>query len=131
MTKANDPRIAKALARHFAETREEGLTEGLTMLRRILEPRGAAARRAFLKLFRRHLRRALAQSELVVEHTGDIPPASLEHIRQSLDPQGNRIRSVRTVSNPALIGGLRLTLGDDVHDASIAGRLQHLQESVI
>lgn len=130
MTTANDPRTAKLLARHFAETREQGISEGMATLRKILAPRSAASRRAFLKLFRRHLRRALAQSELLIEHAGDLPPSTIDTLRRSLDPDGGRIHAVRTQPNPALIGGLRLTLGDDVYDASIAGTLTKLSQAV-
>ena len=80
----------------------------------------------FLKHYRRLIARQLARHEARVEHAGAIDAAILDAISTTLSRQYRRPITAAAQPNPALIAGLRIRVGDDLYDTSIAGRLAAL-----
>ena len=57
----------------------------------------------------------------------DLAPAQLERLRAGLAKSYGRELRVNLVVDPALIGGVRVQIGDDVIDGSVASRLNELR----
>lgn len=87
-------------------------------------PRGY---RLVLRAYHRVVERELRKSEAMVEHAGEISKASLQKIADQLTAQYERTISVQSAPNPKLLAGLRVRIGDDVYDSSLAGRLHRLE----
>ncbi|NQX11409.1 F0F1 ATP synthase subunit delta [Microbacteriaceae bacterium VKM Ac-2855] len=56
-----------------------------------------------------------------------VAPAQLDRLRLALSKQYGRAIEINLVVEPALIGGMRVQVADDVIDGSIAARLQDLK----
>lgn len=81
---------------------------------------------AVLRAYQRLIARELAKSELVVEHAGPIADGILRTLEGALTQKYKRQITARSVHNAELIAGLRLRLGDDIYEASVAGQLEQL-----
>jgi F-type H+-transporting ATPase subunit delta len=85
---------------------------------------------AVLKTFLGHLRREVALQTAVVSTPAGLSDDTLSAIEAQFSKLYNRPVSAVTKQDTSLIAGVRVRLGDDVYDASVAGRLQRLAESV-
>jgi len=83
-----------------------------------------------LRAYHRLIATELARSAAVVEHAGPITDAILQGIASALTTRYRRPVKAFAKSNPALLAGLRVQLGDDVYEASVAGQLAALAGSV-
>ena len=83
-----------------------------------------------LKTFLNYLRREVALQTAVVSTPTELSDDALKAIEVQFSKLYNR--PVNTVTQPdtSLIAGIRVRVGDDVYDASIAGCLQRIAESV-
>ena len=81
---------------------------------------------AVLKQYRRLIARQLARHHARVEHAGAIDAAILAALGAALSRHYRRPITAAAEPNPALIAGLRILVGDDLYDTSIAGRLAAL-----
>jgi F-type H+-transporting ATPase subunit delta len=85
---------------------------------------------AVLKTFFGHLRREVALQTAVVSTPAVLSDDTLRAIEAQFSKLYNRPVSAVTKKDTSLIAGVRVRVGDDVYDASVAGRLQRLAESV-
>lgn len=83
-----------------------------------------------LKAYLYYLRREVALQTAVVWTPGALGAESLEAIAAKFTQQYARPISAETREDASLIAGVRVRVGDDVYDASVAGRLKRLAESV-
>ena len=83
-----------------------------------------------LKIYLYYVKQEIRRSEAVLEYAGEIQPAAVEAIEGDLSSRYHRSVSSVTRENPELIAGLRVTIGDDVYDASVAGHLEKLANNV-
>jgi F-type H+-transporting ATPase subunit delta len=83
-----------------------------------------------LKDYHRLIALELARGNAVVEHAGQISQDLLQGIAAALGRKYRRPVAATARPNPALLAGLRVRLGDDVYDTSIAGRLSALAATV-
>lgn len=83
-----------------------------------------------LKTFLSYLRRELALQTAVVSTPASLSAESLQAIETKFTNIYGRPISAVTQQDTSLIAGVRVRVGDDVYDASIAGRLQRLAENV-
>jgi len=79
-----------------------------------------------LKDYRRRVARQLARHHARVEHAGAIDAAILGALAAALSRRYRRPITATAQANPALIAGLRIRVGDDLYEASIAGQLAAL-----
>jgi len=83
-----------------------------------------------LKAYRRLIATELARSEAVVEHAGSMASTVLQALTTSLTAKYQRPITVTATANPTLLAGLRVRVGDDLYEASVAGQLAALAEAV-
>ena len=83
-----------------------------------------------LKTFLNYLRREVALQTAVVSTPTKLSDDALKAIEVQFSKLYNRPVSAVTQPDTTLIAGVRVRVGDDVYDASVAGRLQRLAESV-
>lgn len=82
---------------------------------------------AVLREYRRLVARQLARSHAVVEHAGAISDAILRGIADTLSRRYARPVTATAKIEPRLIAGLRIRIGDDLYESSIAGQLSTLK----
>jgi len=83
-----------------------------------------------LKSYLFYIRRAVAEQTAVVATPGALSPDTLAAIESKFSELYQRTISAVTHPDPSLIAGVRIRVGDDVYDASIAGRLKQFAENV-
>ncbi|MCC7519479.1 MAG: F0F1 ATP synthase subunit delta [Verrucomicrobiae bacterium] len=82
---------------------------------------------AVLEEFHRLVRTEVTRWQLRIESAAPLPPECLAELQARVAARAGRpVESAASV-NPALIGGLRLRLGSDVWDGSVAQRLRQLE----
>jgi len=91
-----------------------------------LEKHPPAQPLAVLEGYRRLVSRELAKGELVVEHAGPIGEGILRSLEGAFTQKYKRQVTARSVRNASLIAGLRLHIGDDLYEASVAQQLSEL-----
>jgi F-type H+-transporting ATPase subunit delta len=79
-----------------------------------------------LKSYQRLVAAEMARNEAVVEHAGSVSPAVLQSIADSMSKKYGRTITASVKDNPALLAGLRVRVGDDVYESSVAGQLNAL-----
>ena len=85
---------------------------------------------AILKAFLNYLRREVALQTAVVSMPTGLSEDAIKAIEVQFSKLYNRPVNAVTQPDTSLIAGVRVRVGDDVYDASVAGRLQRLAESV-
>jgi F-type H+-transporting ATPase subunit delta len=83
-----------------------------------------------LKAYRRLVEAELARSRAVVEHAGAVSDEILQAIGATLGRKYGRAIALSAQPNPSLLAGLRVRVGDDVYESSVAGQLAALAASV-
>ncbi|MDQ8194855.1 F0F1 ATP synthase subunit delta [Coraliomargarita sp. SDUM461004] len=85
---------------------------------------------ATLKSYLNYLRREIALQTAVVATPAALSADALKAIEVKYSALYGRPISAVTQEDASLIAGVRVRVGDDVYDASVAGRLQRLAENV-
>jgi len=89
-------------------------------------PRQATALlREYLRLITTEINRGIAR----VEHAGDLAPDSLHQISASFSQRYGRPIEATSTINPDLIAGLKIRIGCDVYENSIASQLAALEST--
>ncbi|MGB0415291.1 MAG: F0F1 ATP synthase subunit delta [Coraliomargarita sp.] len=83
-----------------------------------------------LKAYLGYIRRAIAEQTAVVATPAALSPEAIAAIEANFTKLYDRPIQAVTQTDPSLIAGVRVRVGDDLYDASVAGRLQRLAESV-
>ena len=85
---------------------------------------------AVLKVYQRLVTAEVARGQAVVEHAGPVNDSVLANIAAAMTRKyGRKVTSVSR-PNPTLLAGLRVRVGDDVYESSVAGQLASLSASV-
>ena len=85
---------------------------------------------ALLKVYQRLVAAEIARGQAVVEHAGFINQALLAGIAAAMTAKYQRKVSSVARRNDALLAGLRVRVGDDVYESSVAGQLAQLARAV-
>ena len=83
-----------------------------------------------LKAYHRLIAVELAKSEARVEHAGTVAAPALAAVAAAMSKKYGRPVVATSHPNPALLAGLRVRVGDDVYESSVAGQLAALSLSV-
>jgi F-type H+-transporting ATPase subunit delta len=85
---------------------------------------------AILRAYERLIAGQIARSRAIVEHAGPLNNGVTRHIAEAMSRRyGRRIDSVPR-RNDGLIAGVRVRVGDDVYESTVAGQLAALANSV-
>ncbi len=85
--------------------------------------------RAILAAIQRLTRLETARREVLVESAIDLTATEGQRITASLAKDYGDKLTIRFATNPDLLGGLRIKVGDDVLDGSVKGRLDRLSKA--
>jgi F-type H+-transporting ATPase subunit delta len=85
---------------------------------------------AVLKAYQRLVAAEVARGQAVVEHAGPINSAALDAIASALAKKYGRPVTAVEKRNDALLAGVRVRIGDDLYESSVAGQLAALAETV-
>jgi len=83
-----------------------------------------------LREFTRLVRLELERRHAVIESAQPLDTAETERIRQELLSRFGSDITFEFRSNPSLLGGLRVQIGSDVWDGSVANRLHLLKQQL-
>lgn len=99
-----------------------------TAVKAVLEkkPRGFVA---ILEHFKRLVKLEQDRRSARVESAITLSPEQQAGVSSSLERIYGRGLNISFAQNPALVGGLRVRVGSDVYDGSIAARLHDLEEA--
>ncbi len=104
--------------------------ERVSAILQVLKEKSPRHLKLILKIYLYYVKQEIRRSEAVLEYAGEIQPAAVEAIERDLSSRYHRSVSSVSRENPDLIAGLRVTIGDDVYDASVAGHLEKLANNV-
>ena len=85
---------------------------------------------ALLRVYHRHIANELAKSRAVVEHAGSLADTTLRRIEAAMTKRYGRAVTGVAQPSPALLAGLRVRVGCDVYESSVAGQLAVLSAQV-
>ena len=83
---------------------------------------------ALLKAYHRLVATELAKSRALVEHGGPVTDATLRAIETAMSRRYQRTVTAVPRPNPRLLAGLRVRIGSDVYESSVAGQLALLAQ---
>jgi F-type H+-transporting ATPase subunit delta len=81
---------------------------------------------AVLKAYQRLVTAEFGRGQAVVEHAGAINDALLATVAAAMTKKYGRQVAAVAQPNPALLAGLRVRVGDDTYESSVAGQLASL-----
>jgi F-type H+-transporting ATPase subunit delta len=81
---------------------------------------------ALLKAYHHRIALELAKSRAEVEHAGPVSDATLKQIEAAMTKRYSRTVTASAKPNPSLLAGLRVRVGSDVYESSVAGQLAKL-----
>jgi F-type H+-transporting ATPase subunit delta len=99
----------------------------LQVVQRVSESRNRN-RFAVLAQFRRHVQIDRTRHTATVQCATPLPPSLQTDIREGLSHTYGPGLMISFHESPALIGGMRVTVGNDVYDGSVQGRLAALED---
>jgi len=85
--------------------------------------------RAILAAIQRLTRLEMARREVLVESATELTATEGQRISAGLAKDYGHKLTIRFTTNPDLLGGLRIKVGDDVLDGSVKGRLDRLSKA--
>ena len=85
--------------------------------------------RAILAAIQRLTRLETARREVLVESATVLTATEGQRVSAGLAKDYGDKLTIRYMTNPALLGGLRIRVGDDVFDGSVQGRLDRLSKT--
>jgi F-type H+-transporting ATPase subunit delta len=91
------------------------------------KPRGYVAT---LHHFHRLVKLELARRTALVESATELAPAIQESVRNQLASRHGAGLNLSFKTSPAVIGGLKVRVGSDIYDGTVAGRLAALESSL-
>ena len=81
---------------------------------------------ALLKAYHHRIAIELAKSRAEVEHAGPVSDATLKQIEAAMTKRYARVVTASAKPNPKLLAGLRVRVGSDVYESSVANQLAKL-----
>jgi F-type H+-transporting ATPase subunit delta len=81
---------------------------------------------ALLKAYHHRIALELAKSEALVEHAGPVADTTLRLIEGAMSQKYKRTITAKAKPAPQLLAGLRVRVGSDVYESTVAGQLTAL-----
>lgn len=130
---ASGTKQVQQLARQFLKL---SLLDGALSAERVagvlqyIEKHRPAHSLAVLRTYQRLVAAEVARGQAVVEHAGPVSEATLAQIAETMSRRYARKVTSVARRNDALLAGLRVRVGDDVYESSVAGQLTALRLAV-
>jgi F-type H+-transporting ATPase subunit delta len=130
---ANHAKIAQQFARKLFTL---SLVDGTVSAERVggvlayVEKHNPANPVMVLKAYHRLIATELAKSEAIVEHAGPVNEAMLAAIASAMSKKYGRTVTATSKPSAALLAGIRVHVGDDIYESSVAGQLASLASAV-
>ncbi len=86
--------------------------------------------RGMLQALRRLIRAEVAKKQVTVESAAPLDQETTTSVQDSLRQQYGQDLTFTFKTNPELLGGMRVRVGNDLFDGSVKARLNRLQESL-
>ncbi|MDP0492064.1 MAG: F0F1 ATP synthase subunit delta [Verrucomicrobiota bacterium JB023] len=86
--------------------------------------------RGVLAALARLVRQEEARKNVLVESARFLDPATEQRVRDSISSQYGEGLNFEFRTNPDLLGGLKVRVGDDVVDGSVKARIQRLENAL-
>ena len=86
--------------------------------------------RGMLQALRRIIRAEVAKKQVTVESAVALDSSASASVESSLRKQYGSDLNFEFKTNPELLGGMRVRVGNDLYDGSVKARLNRLQESL-
>ena len=80
-----------------------------------------------LEQYKRLIRLEVEKRTAVIESATELAPEAARHLVTGLKTKYGNDLTTQFVTNPELLGGMRIRVGNDVWDSSVRNRLQRLQ----
>lgn len=106
---------------------ESRVRDVLTWFEQKTPANAAAILREYQRLIEREINRSVAR----IEHAGPLPEGTSTAIAATLTKLYSRPVSATARENPALLAGVRISIGDDVYERSVAGQLAALATAAV
>lgn len=81
---------------------------------------------AVLSAYHRLVAAEVARGQALIEHAGPISPATVAAIDARMTAKYQRKITTVTKQNDALLAGVRVRIGDDLYESTVAGQLETL-----
>jgi F-type H+-transporting ATPase subunit delta len=81
---------------------------------------------ALLKVYHHRIALELAKSRAEVEHAGPVSDSTLKQIEAAMTKRYTRVITASAKPNAKLLAGLRIRVGSDIYESSVAGQLASL-----
>jgi F-type H+-transporting ATPase subunit delta len=104
--------------------------ERVTGVLEYVEKHRPANTMAVLKAYQRLVAAEFARGQAVVEHAGAVNESTLSAIGAAMTKKYGRKVSVVSKKNDALLAGIRVRVGDDSYESSVAAQLATLAAAV-
>ncbi|MFN5561258.1 MAG: F0F1 ATP synthase subunit delta [Opitutaceae bacterium] len=101
-------------------------TEHVGAVLQYLEKHPPARPLAVLRAYQRLVRAEYAKGQAVIEHAGPIADSLVQSIATTMAGRYGRAVAGVAKANPSLLAGLRVRVGDDVYESSVAQQLAGL-----
>lgn len=85
---------------------------------------------AVLTAYHRLIAAEFSRGQAIVEHAGPVSPSTVAGIVSNMSARYGRKIAPVTKRNDELLAGVRVRVGDDLYESSVAGQLQALSASV-
>jgi len=105
-------------------------TDRVTGVLEYIEKHRPAHTMAVLKAYHRLVTAEFARGQAIVEHAGSINDATLASLAAAMTKKYSRPVTSVARKNDALLAGLRVRVGDDTYESSVAGQLAALAAAV-
>ena len=100
--------------------------ERVTGVLQYLEKHPPAQPLEVLQAYRRLIAIEIAKGQAIVEHAGPVDESLLKSIEGAMSQRYRRSVTAVPKARPALLAGLRVRVGDDVYESSVASQLSSL-----
>lgn len=81
---------------------------------------------AVLSAYHRLVAAEVARGQALIEHAGPISPATVAAIAARMTAKYQRKITAVTEQNDTLLAGVRVRIGDDLYESTVAGQLETL-----
>lgn len=85
--------------------------------------------RSILEAIKRLTRLELERRQVLVESAVPLNPVEADRVKSGLVRDHGNHLIIQFTTNPTLLGGLRIKIGDDILDGSVKGRIDRLNNA--